>query len=109
VSHLSNEAGSDPARDELRDLGPGAAPVDLASTSDEIGCASEPRRDDELGFSLQTEIATGQFGVDADVERNSGPGPVWPSSLLVEDARRLQAALAELEECERILGAARRA
>lgn len=46
--------------------------------------------------------------IDKNAPAHIDAGPPWPTSLSMEDARRLNAALAELRECERILESLRR-
>lgn len=107
ASYAVSEVGSDPAQNRWEDSG--LAAVEAAWTRDEIGPAFESRpRDIELASSRRTEIGSEHSGANAEARNIPGPEPVWPSSLLVEDATRLQAAVAELEECERILWAVRR-
>lgn len=64
-----------------------------------------PASSSEAGYATGS---SGMVGTDAEGGGISRPRPVWPSSLAADDAAKLQAGLAELEECERILAALRR-
>jgi len=104
ASYATHNDGSESRPDAGGDLP--IAQGEAARTKDEARHVS-----DEFAASRRTKLPTepsGLSGAEGEGGNLSGREAIWPSSLLVEDALRLRAAVAELEECERILGAARR-